>query len=757
MNRAFVVCALMTLAVLVAIAPFGLLGSYRGLQAMNNHPLVWMPRDTPARTQYEEFVGHFEHFDPVIISWAGCTIDDERLDRVARKLREIDEAKPPQERLFLRVVTGREVLDELSSRPLRLSRAAAIGRLRGSMIGPDGKSTCAVVVLTPAAAERGGETLELIESTAEHETGLARDELHLGGPTVESTEIDSASVRSLIDNILPSAIVVFVVAWPVLRSLGMTILVTTAALLVEVTILSLAYYSSVPINGILVVMPSLVFVIFTSGSVHLLNYYYDALDEGLGPRAPLAAVRAGRLPCFLATLTTAIGTGSLATSQVEPVVIFAWFATIGVIATFAVMFLLLPGAMVIHARYAGARSRDPASALDAAPRRSRWQPLKKIIVARFWLVAIGFTVSMLVGTVGVARLKATMELGDFFTEDTTIVRDHQWLEDTIGPLLPAEVVLRFDRRSNTTMHDRLVLVREVEDAIDRTRAVSTSMSAAKLLPSPSLDSDARAIARRTVLERSLEQRVDDLVRGSYLAIDGDSQLWRISVRVFALAQSDYGQSLDELRTAVNGALAASDLANGKVSVTYTGLLPLIVESRRQLLRDLVSSFASALAIIAVVLAIAFRSVGFGLLSLLPNVFPTLLVFGFLGWTGSHIDVGSMMTASIGLGIAVDGTVHYLTWYHRGIALGKTSPDAIQTAYDRCGAAMVRTTLIVSAGLIVFVFSPLLPAAQFALMICVLLLMGLVGDLVYLPALLCASAGSFARWRTVKPSSKEPAE
>ena len=274
---------------------------------------------------------------------------------------------------------------------------------------------------------------------------MPRDQLRLGGPTVESAEIDSASVRSLVDNILPSAIVVLLLAWPLLRSLGMTILVSTAALLVEVTILSLAYYCGVPINGILVVIPSLVFVIFTSGSVHLLNYYYDALDQGLGDRSPLAAIKAGWLPCFLSTLTTAIGAGSLATSQVEPVVVFALFATIGIAATFIVTFLILPGAMVVHAQRASRRTRDAATPQTELRRASRWRFLTQFTLANYWWVVVVFSLAIAIGLAGLARLQATMELGDFFTEDTTIVQDHQWLEDTIGPLLPAEVVLRFGK------------------------------------------------------------------------------------------------------------------------------------------------------------------------------------------------------------------------------------------------------------------------------------------------------------------------
>jgi len=245
--------------------------------------------------------------------------------------------------------------------------------------------------------------------------------------------------------------------------------------------------------------------------------------------------------------------------------------------------------------------------------------------------------------------------------------------------------------------------------------------------------------------------VDDLVRSNYLALVRGDQLWRISTRIYALSPSDYGESLDAVKSAVEAALDEGTAPGRKVTVAYTGMLPLIVEFRRQLLLDLAKSFALALLVIAVVLAVAFRSIGLGLLSLLPNVFPTLLVFGALGWMGSHIDIGSMMTASVGLGIAIDDTVHFLTWYRRGIALGQAPNEATWLAYRRCGGAMVRTSVICGAGLIVFAFSPLLPAAQFSLMICVLLGMSLVGDLIFLPALLCALGSRLPTSRSSKPS------
>ena len=38
-----------------------------------------------------------------------------------------------------------------------------------------------------------------------------------------------------------------------------------------------------------------------------------------------------------------------------------------------------------------------------------------------------------------------------------------------------------------------------------------------------------------------------------------------------------------------------------------------------------------------------------LVAMVPNVFPMVLLFGLIGWTGTALDIGSVMTASIALG------------------------------------------------------------------------------------------------------------
>ena len=101
---------------------------------------------------------------------------------------------------------------------------------------------------------------------------------------------------------------------------------------------------------------------------------------------------------------------------------------------------------------------------------------------------------------------------------------------------------------------------------------------------------------------------------------------------------------------------------GGIWPVYTGVVPLVYKAQRTLLVGLVNSILLAFVLICVLMMAILRSPTAGLLSMIPNVFPIVVIFGFMGWIGSLIDIGTMMTASVAMGVAVDDTVHFLTWF-----------------------------------------------------------------------------------------------
>jgi predicted RND superfamily exporter protein len=137
-----------------------------------------------------------------------------------------------------------------------------------------------------------------------------------------------------------------------------------------------------------------------------------------------------------------------------------------------------------------------------------------------------------------------------------------------------------------------------------------------------------------------------------------------------------------------------------------------------------------------------RSVRAGLVAMLPNIFPAVVLFGTMGLSGTLCDIGSMMTAGAAMGIAVDDTIHFLTWFRRVRDTAPSRDAAIRRAHAHCAPAMVKTTLICGLGLLVFSLSSFVPTSRFAWLMAAMLGVGLVGDLIFLPALLSGPLGRY---------------
>lgn len=226
-----------------------------------------------------------------------------------------------------------------------------------------------------------------------------------------------------------------------------------------------------------------------------------------------------------------------------------------------------------------------------------------------------------------------------------------------------------------------------------------------------------------------------------VADEGSRQWWRISLQV-ANFTADRSRRLQELLPAAAAAAAAAVEAAPPAAVACTGGVPVVIGAQQELLESLLESFALAFVTIAAVMAVFLRSLVAGLLAMIPNVFPVVIVFGLLGWAGRPLDVGGMMTASIALGIAVDDTMHLLAWVRRLAAAGSGRRERIEAALRHGAAAMTRSSLILGGAFAIFGPCGFQPIAQFGLLLAVLLGVALVGDLVLLPALLAGPAG---RW------------
>ncbi|WP_143543811.1 efflux RND transporter permease subunit [Rhodopirellula sp. MGV] len=713
------------LLIAAIFAPLVVFAAIKALRSTSNDPRQWLPKSFAATETYDWFGEQFGTDEIAVVSWPGCDLDDPRATELAESL--------AATKYFQSVRTGQSTVERLMSSPLSLSREAAINRLTGSLIGADHLSTCLILTTSPDGQDDRTGAVAEIEKQAAELVGIPADELKLAGPTVDAAMIDAESRKLLFSLAGLSAIVSFCVASFRLQSIQLAIAVLVTAIYCTGMSLGVLYVTGSRMNLLMTMLPPLIYVLTVSSAVHLANYYRDALEDNPEGISPVRlAVSHGWVPCSLAALTTAIGLISLIFSKIEPIQEFGLFSSIGVVLSVISLFVLLPAAL----RVFPPRIRSkPVVEQSRLARR-----FADFIIGRHAWLAIGCIAVMAVCGSRIPSIQSTVRLQDRFLPDSDVINDYRWLEEHVGPMVPLEVVVHFDKSDARDRVEQIKLVAKVQSQIAKIGDYVATMSAFNFSPALPRGHTVRDIVVRKVINgKSIH---DQLTETRYLRETDQEILWRISVRADAIGNLDYGLLAERIEKTVSPTLDEQNIKG-----TFTGVIPLIYKAQRQLLMDLFRSFLVAFGIIAFVLLFVLRSIGATCLTMLPNIFPAVIVFGGVQWCGIPVQIGSVMTASAALGIAVDDTVHLLTWFRRGIDEGLSRHDAIRDAFSRCSGAMVHTTLICSSGLIVFALSTFVPVLHFAYLMVLLLLSALVGDLILLPAILAGPLGRFFEKRS----------
>lgn len=726
-------------------------GTWCTLQGNSNSPLNWVSKEYPARATYNEFCDLFGQGDVVVISWPGCTIQEARPDQLAQALRTASGFFDAQGKWYFDQVTSGRELVHLLTRPINspdsasppdlpitvspLDLATAADRLRGILVGPDGQTTCLVIGFTAEGLKVRNKLVPLIKSAASHYCGIPHDQLHLAGPVVDGLAVDLASQRALNRLAAPSALVVLLLAWVGLRSFRAALVVFGVAAAGQALTLALVHYCGDQMSALLIVLPPLVQVLAVSGGIHLTNYYFDAPSDLTSDEALQLAVRRAWLPCTLSAVTTAIGLVSLTISQLEPIRKFGGYAAAGVLATAALTLTVIPAALMLWPLPDRRRTRR------SQENDRIWRWLSNLTAKHHQAVTACCGLLLVACCAVVFQLNTSVRIETLFSPSSRIMNDYAWLEQHVRPLASLEVDLAIHDDCQLDLPERMKLLWRVQQAAGTDPEVLATATAFNFMPELALNPDQPINAQQLALESALRNLCPSFSQLNFLRSENGIQHWRLMALTSAIEPVDYGELLNRVRERIKPVLfEITKQSDSEISLNMTGVMPLVHQIQNQLLEDLYKSFLGAVGIVTVVMTLAEAGILAGLVVMVPNLFPILLVFGILAWTGTALDIGSVMTASIALGIAVDDTLHFTTTFRRELRAGQSRPAAVLATYRHCGLAMVQTTLCCGLGLLVFAISEFLPTQRFALMMAVLLGTALVGDLLLLPALLNGPLG-----------------
>jgi predicted RND superfamily exporter protein len=489
-----------------------------------------------------------------------------------------------------------------------------------------------------------------------------------------------------------------------------------------------------PLNIILTVLPSVMFVVSMSDVIHLVSRYLDALREVDNSfEAIKVAVREVGLATFLTSVTTSIGFFSLIFVRVEPIQVFGVVMGIGVLIAFVLTFSILPALFYFFPgpKYVTTKKKDHFW-------RRRLEKWFFYVSRRKAAVLIAGLVVIVVSVVGIFQLESNNMLMDDISEKEELKKDFNYLDKHYGGVRPFELAVTI-QDTNITVWDNEVLhtLDTVEHYLTNVYGVNVKMSivsAIKVLHRGmySGQKEFYGLPTQRSKERSVRRILKTADKGTFIRsmLDSSERVIRISGAIPDLGN----QKVTALNKDLNAFLETQTLG-GKLDYKVTGTAHLIDKNLRYMATSLVQGLAVSILIVALIMGLIYRSFSMMLISLVPNIFPLLVIGGAMGFLGVDLKISTAIIFTIAFGIAVDDTIHLLGKFKYELMKGKGVVYALRRSYFTTGKAMILTTLILCSGFLMLMFSSFLGTFYLGVMLCLALLVALIADLTVLPVLI----------------------
>ena len=352
----------------------------------------WLPDDSPARIEYDKFENKFGSDDFLVVTWPGCTIDDPRLEQFCLRLTALDSDK-----LIQSVISGPDIIAKMRAET-DLSTISILNRFKGILFGiQDVKQTLALVELSNKGSADRRKSLQQIELAIATTDGLELDQAIFGGYPYVGINIDNQLKDSFLAYLLPSILLATIVSLFCLRDVFLSSIVFFASIGAATCSIAIVPILGEKFTALMSIIPPLVYILTTSGSIHLIHYSLDAIGD------PYRLVSVGWKPCGISALTTAIGLLSLLRSSFPAIRSFGLFCAIGV--GFALVFQLVIVPWLLHRFGTGGQTRlakrsTPGKFLEVADLVHRWRVV----------FALAGIVVMLFSAYGLSRITASVEV-----------------------------------------------------------------------------------------------------------------------------------------------------------------------------------------------------------------------------------------------------------------------------------------------------------------------------------------------------------
>ncbi|MBU0992350.1 MAG: MMPL family transporter [Proteobacteria bacterium] len=491
------------------------------------------------------------------------------------------------------------------------------------------------------------------------------------------------------------------------------------------------------------VLPSFLLTVGVGDSVHVLVYFFRFFNKtGDKEKAIAHALSHCGLAIILTSITTAGGLLSFVTAEIAPVADLGLFAAIGVMLALLYTIILLPTLLAIFPMKVKTVTRE-----QTMPHISEriLKGIGNIATNRAGGVIVISTIILIVSIAGITKIRFFHNIVQWFPENDPIRISTETIDRDLKGSISLEVVV--DAGKENGIYDPLFLKKLDETAqkletyasgdlfVGKAWSITTILKEINKALHGNNDEyytlpETRELTAQELLlfESSGSEDMADFTDSQY-------EKARLIIKVPAIDAMQYSEFINLVSDHLKKVFPDE-------KITTTGMMAILFKTIHNLIKSMVKSYVIALVVTTILMILLIGRIRLGLLSMIPNIFPIVVMLGLMGWLSIPMDMFSILVGSIAIGIVVDDTVHFMHNFKRFSDQTGDVKQAILKTLLNTGPAMLVTSLVLSTGFFMFMFSSMTNLFNFGLLTGITILIALLADFLLGPALLAMAGKKF---------------
>ena len=491
--------------------------------------------------------------------------------------------------------------------------------------------------------------------------------------------------------------------------------------------LALSIFSlfSLPFNLISNMIPSLIMALTFAFLLHLYSRINTLVNQQIPlGRAALDAAKEINTPALFSALTTSIGLYSLSTSELPPVVHFGISAGTGVLIIYLIVIKLLPRII----------SNFPETFWKSGFFINKL--FDKLVLLFFKLsikyhkaIPLTIIILLLCGIPLIFKIKVETNILNFFKKNHSIVKDTFFFNDNLSGTTSVELILKDKNIMTRTNLDNLELFHKKALEHKNIDKVISPLNFIKEIhwAFNKENNEFRVVppSDQLIDQYLLIYAGDDL----YNYVNRDYDIAKVDLFLNVYGAKEIGKTIEHLE------IIAKNIFNDIGFFDFSGSGKIFSYQETLLIEGQIKSIITSAILIFLFMTILWKSFTDAAICMLPNASPLISIFILMGGLGIWLDMGSVLIASVSIGIAVDDTIHIFHNFMYEIKKGASPIWALAKTYKKTGKAILSTTIVLSSQFLLLCLSDFIPIINFGLFTGVGLIVALIFDLTLLPALL----------------------